>query len=573
MAKSKNFKELLDNLLKTESFSYFTIFNINKNDLEKVFDSLILVSEKIYDYKNFLLKKIRDKYIYFSENIFSEGHFRKAESKEELQENKAFINSLLITATRILACLYNQVHENENYMNINRLEIPNFGNDKYDIKSYKESLFCFLNSLLKWSQYFIDFNDNNNINYITQIDDYINVAVSKIRLFKSLFILIWIYGVVEKAIYVHEYCSSLSSTKDGYSISNIFQSNVLEPIGVNKIIDNSNHSLNVAIKNNFNAHKIESLRNNFYKSVINKINEKNIVEYSFNDYINIIEKISSSFSFFNSYEKNRYFDSLFNILSNTTNFDKGVNLIKDITYKHIYHQNKDLTFANLIKTKPDLGQFKQLIFKHKIKDYKTTFYSFPEFINLSLNLQKQELFTYVEDEIVSKQIVHDSLRETVESFFTTLKFKNPNFLFNDITQLKVKPIKRENDLNYEGTFDFAIINKSNKVLYLIKCIGMKSYKNLFSSVTNDVYLGSRFNEFCEKNIFAPYELYTKNWNKFKKQLNFKDILRVEFLIVSDEENKYFVTKKVEGMNVHVIKYDDLDYFFRSYILKEISILD
>ncbi|ASP28061.1 hypothetical protein SCORR_v1c02870 [Spiroplasma corruscae] len=565
--------EVLKDKYGEDYLSYFTIFDINKDDINNVFDSLLSVNDKIYDYRNFIIKKIKEKYIFFTENVFDNGHFKKTNNKDEINNNTAFFNSLISLSLRILACQYNHIEDNEEYLNISRINIPKVSEEVTNVFNYKESLLLYYTSLYKWLLTLINFNHNKTLDYFSKVDSFIMIALQKIKFYKSFFILIWIYGIIQKAILAHEYCKSLSNNENDYNINNIFNLSTLSPVSVLKISSYNHISQNLAIKNAMENNKNKLLKNNFEKLIIKKLKERDLLAFDFKEYFTIMEKVESSFSFYYSFESNKYLDSLCNVLFYSDSYENNLNTIKEVLDIHIYNKMKNKIYTQLISTNYDVDFFKGVIFSHSLLGHKKTLFSYPELIEMNIRLEKKELFTILNDEFQINSIVKETLKEVIWNYFSSLKFNNPNYIIKDISGIKLKNQKKEENIGEAEKFDLAFIVKSTNKLYLIKFLRVKNYKNLMSNFLNDIYFGNKFDEFTSRKVTGFYEIYQKSWHRLKKHLGYKDIEQTEFVVITDEEPNYIISKKVDGKVIHIIKYDDVDYFFRSYIFKEINILE
>ncbi|AKX33957.1 hypothetical protein SLITO_v1c03020 [Spiroplasma litorale] len=569
---NKSFVKLLNDILDDKNTSYFDIFDINKDDLTKVFDSLKKVKNQIHEYKKFILKSIVDKYNYFSNFVFEKGKFRDSISVKEKKENKAFINSLIFLGVRIIASKYNEINDNEDYINISKFNIPIFDDETNDIWHYKDSLLMFYCSLFKCLNLLVKL-DDETVDFLQKMDGFIMIGINRIRTFKSLFILIWVYGIIERGIEVHDYAQSITNIEEEYTIKNIFQKNPLDPISIFKITSYSNINYSINVRKVFYSHKSQTISKNYNKNLLTNIKNKNLLENDFDYYYKVLEKMFNSFEFFYLYEEKKYFKSLINVLKTSTNFDIDNQVIKKIFNSHILKNNEINEYFKLKNIISSIDSMKKVIFEVNDKIDSQQILSFPELMQLTYNIEKNELFYQNIDQDLISTVVSESIKNTIIQYFNSTKFRNPNCIIKDISEIKLKLNKKVDGTEINNNFDIAFVDKIKNKLYLIKSISIRKYGNLNSRIINNVLLGRDIENFVQNNIFKTYEIYQRNWYKLKKQLENKEINQTEFVIVMDENIDYVVSKKIDGKVVHFIKYDDVDYFFRSYIFKENSIVD
>ncbi|AGR41390.1 hypothetical protein [Spiroplasma taiwanense] len=536
--------------------NYFDYFGITDRDLENVFKVFKMNQKKPEFLLKILSSKINEKISFYISNVYINGKLHKLTLPADFIASKAFLSGLFYTAARLLIQEFVLLSTaNKTTFNVD-LKVFKFGNEKFKYYMYKNSLKKYYQSIFSWTIPLLE-NNSDTINIFSNLDKLIENKAYNLKLYKDLFICIWMHT------YIKEFCE----IKEYFSINNLeeeieFRFNVLNPINYDLLFkkeDSFEKQKRIDIIKTFYERKDEKIELEI-KQLKNKVFKKIKLFNSITLYqwFLILEQIKMSFKICDLYELKTYVDSLHEIV--IENIDKNI------------EKDDLLSLVKMLLNYKNSKDFISIFYKHPIISFTNStstryLISFPEFIWLTENFLNK--YTYFEKEILNifnneikvelHYFLNNKLKIISKKYSSIVVYEPENNKYfwkqakKDVRNLKVNSVIYEKRL--DKTFfvinDFFINNLENE----------QNMKRSFEN-TNE------FNNIFQKNYSAKISTFEKDIRKIKKQLKIKQDTVDEFIIITNDILNLYPKVKFKDLTFYIADITTLDYFLNNFLYKK-----
>ncbi|AGR42272.1 hypothetical protein [Spiroplasma diminutum] len=556
--------------------NYFEYFNIKGEDLEKAFLLFKKYENNMHELKQNIESQIQMRYEFYISNSYNKEtkRFTPVRNESDRRVAKAMFTSSIILASRLILQEYNMLSTvNKLLYNVD-IKVVKLFKEKYNYSIYKKSLKEYYETLSAWSLFFYEKNNETSL-ILSKMDEYVEKDIYFLEEYKDIFLYFWMYTYIKSSCDLSDYKYKHDNTKRVYPRVN---NNVLSPMDFDYIFKYDNdfdeEEKRKLLVKDFRSWSLEAYYASIEEHKNKYYNELKIWDnLTFNEYFKLSNSLSNIFLNSSYYLMEQLEKEVF---TETASKNEKIHTKEEVEFvinfltfdknPRDYHDLKIDSYYNLIYKKP--------IFNYIDSNYNRILISFPEFIWMSHEIQRDYNF-------MDREIVQNFNRLLKNDFHYTLndQLKKIQKRFNIITAFDTDKISLFSN-DGVAMFDRTIANSViyNPTLNIIMLVLTNFYSNENISWLNAKRTIDTFSPDSKlvQTIFSKtLNVVSKDIKKLKKQLKkmgivFKDEenVRIEGLLFVNDVLSAIPKVKVSGFDIHIVDISTMEYFTNSYIYKK-----
>ncbi|AHI53059.1 hypothetical protein [Spiroplasma culicicola] len=550
-----------------DQLNYFDYFGIEPEDIIKMFEALEQNSNRMGSYMLELEQMIFERFEFYSSNIRdAKAGFIKIFDEKTIQSGRAYVASMIYLGARLIAQEF-VLLSTANKANFSvDLRVYKFGEEKYNYRLYLKSLRTFYESLSAWSYVFIK-NNEEMLTFFSKMDDYIDRKIYDLKVYKDIFMLIWVYAYVKQAKDIRDYHLSLDPQTEQHVT---IRKNVLNPLNFEELFALKEHDEEKKRRARIDDYKLwvdPDLKQNIKDTktdLLDAVPFNKII--NLRDYFNVLDKLVFSFEYYNFYDYQGYMTNLFETVQKALGEKVNNDLLEEIIKNSIFY-NMTFHTTDVLNDFYEIGIYKRPLIGFNDSQRRFFVMGYPEIIWMAI--KSQEEYMLFDSPIRNKmhELVIDKMHD----------------MLNTSLQKLAKRFAVINIFNPEDVPYFANRSRDKKANLLVDAIAYeKNAENCFFFFNNffkdsplmwDIYRNSLKTSVGPGNLLDRivknrYSLFAKDLKKIKKQMGLPKDAKISVVLIVNDVLEVNPKIETEEYDIYVVDYSTIEFFLTSFIYKK-----